>query len=387
MPRLLVVATVASTLNAFLLPFARHFHALGWTVDCLAAGATRSAACREEFDTVWDAVWSRRPLEPNNLLAAPARVRAVVKAGRHDIVHVHTPVAAFATRLALRGMHVSAGSPVRIYTAHGFHFHQGGSPIANASYVALERVAGRWTDYLVVINDEDFAAATRLRLVPPDRLWYMPGIGVPLDAYSPERVPDSAVTAVRAELGLASGAPLFLMVAAFNRGKRHADALRAMVRLCRAAPAAHLAFAGSGPREQACRELAAELGLSGRVHFLGYRNDIPALIRASVATLLPSEREGLPRSIMESLSLETPVIGAATRGTTDLLARGAGLLFQVGDIAGLAGAMAWVIAHPALAAEMGRRGREQMAPRSLPSILSLHEELYEMSLRRAGISQ
>src|SRR5438105_5018604 len=50
------------------------------------------------------------------------------------------------------------------------------------------------------------------------------------------------------------------------------------------------------------------LGVADRVHFLGIRRDIPNLMRASVATLLPSEREGLPRSIMESLALAVPVI-------------------------------------------------------------------------------
>jgi glycosyltransferase involved in cell wall biosynthesis len=134
--------------------------------------------------------------------------------------------------------------------------------------------------------------------------------------------------------------------------------------------------------------LAARLGLTERVHFLGHRDDIPALIRASQATLLPSEREGLPRSIMESLCLEVPVIGSDIRGIRDLLADGAGLMYTVGDIKGLAAAMDWILGHPREAALMARRGREQLmaAGRSQADIINRHEELYAVALNRRQAS-
>ena len=66
------------------------------------------------------------------------------------------------------------------------------------------------------------------------------------------------------------------------------------------------------------RKLARALGVADRVHFLGHRPDIPALVRASVAVLLPSEREGLPRSVMEALSLGVPVVGTRIRGIVRL---------------------------------------------------------------------
>jgi glycosyltransferase involved in cell wall biosynthesis len=252
----------------------------------------------------------------------------------------------------------------------------------NLFAASLERIAGRWTDYLIVLNREDFQAALRLRLVPGERLHHMPGIGIDTTAYSRDAVPASAVAALRGDLGLAEDQPLFAMIAAFDRGKRHADALRAFAELSRSAPSAHLAFAGRGRRRLACEQLAARLGVADRVHFLGYRNDIPVLTRASVATLLPSEREGLPRSVMESLSLETPVIGSDARGISDLLADGSGLTCPVGDAAGLARHMEWILNHPHEAELMGRRGRDRLiaAGSDQASILSLHEELYSMAL-------
>jgi glycosyltransferase involved in cell wall biosynthesis len=116
--------------------------------------------------------------------------------------------------------------------------------------------------------------------------------------------------------------------------------------------------------------------VSSQVHFLGFRNDIPILARASVAVLLPSQQEGLPCSVMEALSLGTPVIGSRIRGVEDLLASGGGLQVEVGNIDALAAAMRQVIDSPQEAAAMGRKGRAAMADYDVRHIIQLHEQLY-----------
>lgn len=376
MPRLLSVSTIAATQRAFLLPFARHFRSKEWQVDALAKGISRCAECIEAFDKVWEIEWSRNPLEPYNLAYAVHRVREVVKTGNYDLVHLHTPVAAFIARYALRGLR-ARGLKV-IYTAHGFHFHCGGHPLKNIPFIALEKLAGRWTDFLVVINQEDRQAALRYGIVPRERLCYMPGIGVDTEALSPEQIGFEAVAHIREELRLPPGEPVFVMVAEFTSRKRHRDALLATARL---SFPAHLVLAGTGPLFTEIQALAKKLGIADRVHFLGYRRDIPVLMRAANATILPSEREGLPRSVMESLSLEVPVIGTDIRGTRDLLDGGVGLLVPVGDIEALGQSMTWIVEHPERAREMGRRGRQRVqVGYDLRYILSAHERLYAEAL-------
>jgi glycosyltransferase involved in cell wall biosynthesis len=376
-PRLLMVATVSATLRVFLTPLARHFRDLGWRVDGLAHGAPQCAECRGGFDRTWDIDWSRSPLAGPRLLRALGRVRAVVEDQRYDLVHVHTPIAAFVTRLALGRRRRDLGLSV-IYTAHGFHFRAARPSVAGALFRACERVAARWTDYLVVINREDETAARRYRLVPDARLRYMPGIGVDLERYSPEAVDEARVRARRVELALPAGARLFLMVGEFTRNKRQIDALRAFGALGR--PEAHLAFAGEGPLEPRVRRAAIRLGLGDRVRFLGWRSDCPELMRASTAVLLTSAREGLPRSVMEALGLGVPVIGTDARGTRELLDAGAGILVRVGDVPDLSAAMAWVLDHPDEARAMAARGRERMAGYEVSRILRDHERLYESAL-------
>jgi glycosyltransferase involved in cell wall biosynthesis len=188
---------------------------------------------------------------------------------------------------------------------------------------------------------------------------------------------------VRQELGLGEDRHLLLSVAEFTARKHHVDAIAAFAKLDRMD--IDLAFAGTGPLMDKMKRFASELGVGNRVHFLGNRRDIPVLMRAASANILVSAQEGLPRSVLESLALETPTIGTKIRGTEDLLADGCGRLVDVGDVDGLAAAMAWVLDRPEEAADMSKLGRERVSFYELESIVELHEQLYAEALdRRAG---
>lgn len=378
MNKILMITTVPDTLRAFLLPFAKHFRAQGWQVDAMACGIHSIAECLETFDNVWDVKWSRNPLDPKNLLIAPNIIQEVIQQGKYDIVHVHTPVAAFVSRYALKKCKYQP-RPVVIYTAHGFHFHPGGQFLKNLLFITLEKLAGFWTDYLVVINREDEQAAKRFRLVPPERIHYMPGIGVDLQRYNSDNTSNIEVEKVRQELGIASDISLFVSVAELIERKRPQDILKAFARLNH--PKAYLAFVGDGPLMEQMQELAFKLGVQQKVSFLGFRWDIPSLMRASVATILASEQEGLPRCVMESMCLGIPVIGTKIRGTQDLLSQNCGLLVKVGDIQALADAIAWVINHPEEAhMVVGEQGKKRIVAYDVRHVVELHEKLYTEAL-------
>jgi glycosyltransferase involved in cell wall biosynthesis len=377
MKRLLFITTIPSTLY-FLAPIARHFRAKGWRVDAMAKGiSTSTETCLDAFERLWDVEWSRNPLDLRNFLSAPQQVLQVCTEQEYDLVHVSTPVAAFISRYALKDWRKKGKQKV-IYTAHGFHFYSGGALLKNAIFLGLEWLAGHWTDYLVVINHEDEQAAKRYSIVRPEQVRYMPGIGVDAQYYNPSAVSEMEVEKLRQDLGLTPEIPLFLSLSEFIPRKRNEDILRAFARLAHSE--AHLAFAGEGPLLEEMQHLASKLGIQHQVHFLGFRQDVPVLIRASVATLLSSSQEGLPRSVMESMSLEIPVIGTEIRGTRDLLEGGYGILVKVGDVEGLTQAMAWVLDHPKEAQAMGRRGRERITHYELQLILKLHETLYAEAL-------
>lgn len=369
---LLMVTTVAATLRAFLLPFARHYRSLGWRVDAAARDIDAVPALATEFDACHALPLSRNPLDLGTLLRAPAAIRRLVAAGGYDLVHVHTPVAAMLVRVALRGRAAGA-RPRVVYTAHGFHFHRHGNALSNAVFRTAERLAAPWCDALVTINREDFEAARAAGF--GTRVEYMPGIGVDTAQWGPEQVDAASVSALRQSLGLGEADVLFLMVAEFNPGKRHRDVLAALRQP--GLEHVHVAFAGDGPLRRALEVEAMTAGIGGRTHFLGFRRDIPVLMRASRAVLLPSQREGLPRSLLEALSMAVPIVGADIRGIRELAEGDCGRLHAVGDIAGLAAALRELAAAPELAAAMGARGRERMVrDYDEKAVIRLHDELY-----------
>ena len=381
-PRLLVVTTVYNMIRDFLLPYAEHYREQGWRVDALAQPDSTFRECEPAFDHAWTIEWSRNPLQMRNPFGHLRQMRELVARERYDIVHIHTPIAGFLGRAALRGARSRDGTVV-IYTAHGFHFHSNRGRLGNAPFTLAEKAAARWTDYLVVINEEDARAARRLALVPPDRLVPMPGIGIDTSRFQPDRVSTADVAAVRRELGLEPEDQLVLVVAEFTFNKRHEDAVRAFAKV--GDMRVQLAIAGrEGPALEGTKRLVAELGLGSRVHWLGFRNDIPALIRASDVTLLLSAREGLPLSVLESLSLATPVVGTRIRGISDLLSGGGGTLVEVGDIDAAAEALRALLADPESARAAGEQGRRTVERYDVRHVIRQHDLLYARALAQRG---
>jgi glycosyltransferase involved in cell wall biosynthesis len=381
MNKLLIVTTVPITLINFLLPFAAHFRKLGWQVDAMSCGFEPDSPCHKLFDQCLEIQWSRNPLDPRNLLKTPGKIQKIALREQYDIIHVHTPVAAFVTRFALKDIRQQLKTKI-IYTAHGFHFHLGGNPLKNAIFLALEKLAQNWMDYLITINLADQAAVKTHRLVPADRAYYMPGIGVDLNYYHRDHVSDADVIKLRQELGIGAKTPLLLSVAELNANKRHVDMLSAFTKLAR--PDVHFVFVSTGPLQAKIEKLAIELGVAKRIHFLGRRSDIPVLMKAASANILVSVREGLPRTIMESLALEIPTIGTNIRGTQDLLDGGYGIIIEVGDVDALTAAMAWILDQPEEAQKMAKRGRAHVASYDINSIIKLHDELYATAMTAAS---
>lgn len=380
--RLLIVATVSRTIAGFLLPYAAHFRALGWRVDAAANGATRDSRLLAAFDNAYELPLSRSLRDVGGLQRGLDALEEILETAP-DIVHVHTPIPGFLTRLAVRRMPPDRRSAI-VYTAHGFHFHEGGHLATNAAFLTAERIAGRWTDRLVVINNEDEAAAIRHRIVPRRRLVRMPGIGLDTRTYSPSAMAPDAPAMVRNELGLTADVPFFAVIGELNRNKRQRDAIAALVSMRNTG--AHLVLVGDGPERQVLESQARDLGVEDRVHFFGVTNDVRPIVRASTALILPSKREGLARSVMEALSLEVPVIASAARGNRELIGTDSGIPYPTGDVPALTDAMDWLIDHPLERQAMGLRGRERMIKQyDLQVLLRLHEGMYrEMLAERSG---
>ncbi|HEY0443568.1 MAG TPA: glycosyltransferase family 4 protein [Candidatus Limnocylindrales bacterium] len=372
-PSLLYIATVSATLRHFLGPYARHLRARGWRVDAAASGVTADTVLRDAFDEAHEIPLSRSIVDvPAMILGYRAVAR--VLATQPDIVHVHTPIASFITRLAVRRMSADR-RPAVVYTAHGFHFHRGGHWAANGLFLLVERLAGRWTDRLIVINEEDFAAAIRHRLVAAARIVRMPGIGLDTDVFDRSVIDPAATAAAREAFGVPLTSALFVAVGELNRNKRQADIVAALAQMKNRE--ARLILLGDGDARPVLEVLVAKLGLTDRVAFGGLVADVRPLLAGATALVHPSKREGLSRAVMEALALEVPVIASAARGNAELVGDD-GVIVPIGDVAGLARAMDRFASEPEAARALGRRARPRIVERyDIRAIIARHVDLYD----------
>jgi glycosyltransferase involved in cell wall biosynthesis len=122
---------------------------------------------------------------------------------------------------------------------------------------------------------------------------------------------------LRAELGIPQGAPLLLGIGGLERKKGFDLLVAALARQDRDV---HLVLAGDGPERAALRAQAEALDMGGRVHFLGNRSDVPALLAACDAYVLSSRREGMAVAMLEAVAARRPVVAAEVGGVWEALA-------------------------------------------------------------------
>jgi glycosyltransferase involved in cell wall biosynthesis len=121
--------------------------------------------------------------------------------------------------------------------------------------------------------------------------------------------------------------------------------------------------------------------------FLGYRDDIPQLMRISDTLVLPSLSEGVPNVIMEAAASGLPIIATNVGGVSQLISEGEnGLLVKPKDIESLVNAMDRLINEPSLAFKMGESGRKKMvANYSWDTICALLESGYNKAISNSAI--
>lgn len=156
-----------------------------------------------------------------------------------------------------------------------------------------------------------------------------------------------------------------LHVARLTEKKGTEVLLRAMVEVVERQPSTRLDIVGDGPLRAALEALARKLGVHQAIRFHGWLSsaEVVALLREARAFVLPSvtaqngDREGLPISILEAMSVGTPVVGTLHSGIPEAISHGrSGLLVEERDVNGLAGRICELLSSSARAEDIGRAG-------------------------------
>jgi glycosyltransferase involved in cell wall biosynthesis len=163
-----------------------------------------------------------------------------------------------------------------------------------------------------------------------------------------------APPAARAQWDTPADAPLLLALGRLHPNK----AFDVLIDALAAVPEAHLWLAGGGEERAALGRRAAERGVAARLRWLGWRDDVPALLAAADILVCPSRHEPLGNVVLEGWAHGVPVVAAASQGPRALIRDGMdGLLVPIDDSAALADALRRLIADGALRAALAQAGR------------------------------
>ncbi len=302
-----------------------------------------------------------------------------------DIVHTHNPKPGVYGRVAAR----ATGVRGVVNTVHGLYASPEDRVMRKAAVYGLERAASLCSGAELVQNPEDFRVLTRLG-VPSDKLVLL-GNGVDLQRFGPEPNAQRRRQA-RVNLGVDSDAVVVGTVARLVWQKGFRELFAAAEQVSHTHPDLVFVVVGGSDPDKADAISPDELAGArrrGRIVFAGSRDDMELVYPGFDLFVLPSYREGFPRSAMEAAACGLPVIATDIRGCREAVSHGqSGLLVPPRDPVGLARAIEELVADPALRRRMGSAGRRKAeAEFDDRAVVSKTLEAYERVLNPATSSR
>ncbi len=380
------VCAVGFTYRKFLEPLCLAQAQAGYAVHVAYSGASAADAGPAAGDLRFHPVPIARSSSPLALARATWGLLRLFRRERFTVVHVHTPVAAIAARLAA----ALTRTPVVIYTAHGFYFHEGMAAPVRWLHIASEWLLAQLTTLLLTQSAEDAELARRLRFKPASRICAI-GNGVEAARFGPAT--DQRRLVARQRFGLAPGATVLGVVARQVAEKGYLELFEAFAQLAPRHPSLQLLICGSrlasdhaSPVDQQLQQLMARF--PAQVIDAGGIDQVEIAYDAMDLFCLPSWREGMPRTIIEAMMSGLPVVATDIRGSREeVLPSVTGLLVPVRGAPALARALEQLIADPALRQRYGQAGRERaLALYDESRVIALQLQLLQQTLQRASLS-
>ncbi len=299
-------------------------------------------------------------------LRAIARLARIIRRGQFDVVHNHN----FTALVAGLPAAILGRARAVVRTEHNVVHTRG--PARHY----LSRAAALREDAQIAVSAAVRRAHTECGRIPRARFVTI------LNGIDKERlVPDVDRVSVRRKLGLPDDAVVCLNVGSLTEQKNRQTLLDAAARLSDIEELRVLVV-GSGPEKEALLARADELGLSGRVLFLGQRLDVPDLLAASDIFVLSSDWEGLPITILEAMTSGVPCVATAVGGVPEALTDGVtGVTVEPGRPGALADGIRALARDAELRARMAAAARDEFERRfRADQMVRQTEALYDMVL-------
>lgn len=297
----------------------------------------------------------RRPIRPWVDYQAYTDLVRRLRAERWDILHTHGSKAGVIGRLAA----AKAGVPVIIHNVHGWGHHGHMRPWMRQVYIRAERRASLVTDRFLVDATANRDKGLADGIGRPDQYVTVYN-GIDIARFRDVRVDR---VALRESLGIPGGAPVVGTVGRLAPQKAPDDFVRMAAVIHEKRPDAHFVFVGGGPLEAQTAAQVAQAGLQSCVHLLGYRDDVPELLRVFDVFALTSLWEGLPRVFAQAMCAGLPIVATNVDGAAEAIEDGEnGFLLPPGRPAEQAALVLSLLNDPLRRAAMGRCGLDRVSP-------------------------
>lgn len=349
--RILYVATSDIHINTFHLPYLKWLKGNGYAVDI--AVENRANILIPFVDKIFYLPFPRTPLDLTNYKSYK-KLKAIIEINKYDLVHCHTPIPSVLARLAARSSRKN-GTKV-LYTAHGFHFYNGG-PIKNwLTYYPVEWLLSGFTDGIVTINAEDFGHINgKMR---HKESFYIKGIGI--DTAKFQTLSEIERYKYRQNLGFKKNDFILLYVAEFIYRKNHKFVIDALPELRSKIPDIKILFAGKGILLEKMKTYADQLGVADNIDFLGFRSDLGYLAGIADLGISSSRQEGLGLGLAEEMLCSVPVVATVDRGHKEMIIHGKnGFLFEQENRSQFIEFIFKLYSDPNLRSEMGASSFER----------------------------
>ncbi|MFQ5657050.1 MAG: glycosyltransferase family 4 protein [Candidatus Methylomirabilales bacterium] len=310
----------------------------------------------------------RRP-SPVKDLVAFLKIYRLLRRGQFDLVHTHTSKAGILGRLAAR----LAGVPHIVHTPHGQAFNGYAGRVLTTLFVLLERWAATFTDRIIGLTDQEIRDNLERQIGEPRQFVSIPS-GIDLKRF--EKSKRKAVD-VKASLGLPPSARLIGSVGRLDPVKGHADLVDAFAILAPRFPEITLVLIGDGEVLPELRSRVAQSGLTDRVLFLGWREDVPDLLHALELFVFPSLSEGMGRALVEAMAAGLPIVATRVCSVPEVLAEGgAGCLVEPASAPSLADGIEKLLLDRELRSRLAMAARERAPRYSVETMLHRIEAVY-----------
>ena len=369
--KILYVASTYLHIASFHTPYLKWLKQKGFIVHVAFKGDENFQFCEKN----WKLDFNRSPFNLLNFRIYRNLKNLIDREG-YDLIHCHTPMVSFLTRLASRGAR-KKGTKI-LYTSHGFHFYKGSPVIYWLLYYPVEKWISRFTDAIITINKEDYQILFERNFKCLDR-YQLNGIGIDPNRLS---LKIDSRSSLKESLDIDQDTITILYIAEFIPRKNHKFIIESSASIVSEYNNVKFLFAGGGFLKTAMEKLVKDMNLEEYFHFIGFTKEIGNYISISDIGISSSKQEGLGLGVAEIMFNKIPVVISQDRGHRELVSDGFnGFLYEQNDSKQFVERILELISNKDLRYKMGINAGKSMEKFLLENSLQKMSEIYNKYLQ------